>query len=496
MMLDLDRDAARTALEGGNPFLLHAEIADDTLTPVLGYWRVARPGMMSFLLESVEGGKFRGRYSIIGLDPDLLWKVENGRALIAEGRNAVNARAFEDEGEALFDRLAQLRSRFSMAMPEGVPAAASGLFGYLGFSMMGAVERLPQVQPDPVGCPQALMMRPTRLLVFDALKQSIGFFAPLFPSKATSASCQVEEAAQALLETASDLYGSLQPPPLPVRGVRCEPQVQLGDGEFETWVRRAKDFIAAGDVFQILPSQRFTAPFRDPPFQFYRALRRLNPSPFLFHIDFQDFTVIGSSPEILVRCSGRDIHVRPLAGTRPRGDSDGEDRRLELELLSDEKERAEHLMLIDLARNDVGRVAEFGSVRVQEQFVVERYSHVMHITSHVTGKLASGMDPLNALLSGFPAGTVSGAPKIRAAEIILELEGHDRGVYAGGIGYLSSNGDIDTCIALRTGVIRDGLLHVRAGAGVVADSVPELEAEETRNKARALFLAADLARTR
>jgi anthranilate synthase component 1 len=487
-------ETCRELISAGKPALLAVTIADDLMTPVHAYLRLAEGKAHSFLLESVEGGKFRGRYSVIGIEPDLLWRVRDGHAEIAEGVDAVKAQQFRSDPRPVYDSLARLRTR--CLMPEGdVAGPAAGLFGYLGFSMMGAVEELPEVAPDPVGCPQALMMRPSLVLVFDALKQDITFYSGIWPDETTTMDAQIELAQRRIRKGIEALYAPATELERLAQGQNAiAPAPCLSAGKFETMVEKAKEYIAAGDAFQIVPSQRFTAPFADGSFRFYRALRRLNPSPFLFHFDFGDFAVIGSSPEILVRCAGGEVHIRPLAGTRPRGENEAEDLALEKELLADEKERAEHLMLIDLARNDVGRVAEYGSVEVREQFEIERYSHVMHITSHVVGRLRTDTDPLRALLSGFPAGTVSGTPKIRAVEIIHELEGEDRGIYGGGVGYLSSNGDIDTCIALRTGVIANGVLHVRAGAGVVADSDPSAEREETENKARALFRAADLAR--
>ena len=490
------REALRAALSRGRGALVRRVLHDDELTPVAAFLRLGADDPYRFLLESVEGGKFRGRYSIIGEAPDLVWRVADGRSACARGQAAIAAGDFVSEAGSLHDNLVALRRACLMDLPEGTPPPSAGLFGYLGFSMMQAMECLSPIPPDPVGIPEAVLMRPQLTVVFDALRQTITLNAPVWPDKTTDADDAINAAYTRIEAACERLFARAHrahPLPLSPRGVA--PTTETAPDRFTDMVHQAKEYIAAGDAFQIVPCQRFTAPFADPPFQLYRALRRLNPSPFLFHFNFDDFSVVGSSPEILVRCQDGEVHIRPLAGTRPRGAHETEDKALEAELLADEKERAEHLMLIDLARNDVGRMSIYGSVQVRESFVIERYSHVMHITSHVTGRLRDDVDPLDALLSGFPAGTVSGTPKIRAVEIIRELEGEDRGVYGGGVGYFSAGGDVDTCIALRTGVVRHGVLHVRAGAGIVADSDPQLEHRETVNKAAALFAAADLARS-
>ncbi len=494
-----DLEAARDAVCAGRPALLRARTPSDTETPVSVFLKLGRDRINGFLLESVEGGELRGRYSIIGLDPDLAWRVVNGRAECARGPEAVAAAAFEPDDNAPLTSLRNLIGESALELPPDAPPPAAGLFGYLGFETIGFVERLTFPDADPVGTPTAWLVRPSVILVFDSLRQELSAFAPVRPSEGTpshdEAQALIAAAAEritstlaalrrplASLNVATDLTAIAHPEPKATPVAAAE--------AYRSAVSKAKDYIHAGDVFQVVPSQRFTAQLAASPFALYRALRRLNPSPFLFYFNFGPFCLVGSSPEILVRVRGRTMTVRPIAGTRPRGATPEEDAQLATDLLADPKERAEHLMLLDLGRNDVGRVSRAGTVSVETSFDVQRYSHVMHLESQVTGVLRDECDALDAVLAGFPAGTVSGAPKVRAMEIIAELEGERRGVYAGGVGYVSAAGDIDTCIALRTAVVKDGVMHVRAGAGVVADSDPETERLETEHKAAALFRAA------
>jgi anthranilate synthase component 1 len=373
---------------------------------------------------------------------------------------------------------------------------AAGVFGYLGYDMVRLMEELPPPNPDPIGIPDAVLVRPTIIVVFDAVKDSITVVTPVRPDKGIDAKTALTRAVERL----SGVVESLDRPldmslaeydegPLDV-----PPKSNTTPDEYKAMVAKAKDYITAGDAFQIVLAQRFEAPFTLPPFSLYRALRRTNPSPYLYFLDFGSFAVAGSSPEILVKVSGDVVTIRPIAGTRHRGASPHEDKALEEELLADPKERAEHLMLLDLGRNDVGRVAQIGSVTVTDQFFVERYSHVMHIVSNVEGKLRPDRDALDALAAGFPAGTVSGAPKVRAMQIIDELEKEKRGLYAGAVGYFSAAGEMDTCIVLRTALVKDGTMYVQAGAGIVADSEPSFEQQECINKAKALFRAAEEAR--
>ncbi|GAB4516897.1 MAG: anthranilate synthase component I [Parvularculaceae bacterium] len=493
MRIESDFEEFRRGFESGAAQLIWARRVCDMETPVSAYMKLSAGRTDSVFLESVQGGEVWGRYSIIGLDPDLIWRVTGRRGELND-RPSTDRHAFKDDGPAL-DSLRRLLADNRRQSPDGLPPMASGLFGYLGFDMARLMERLPErAPPDPLGLPDAVLVRPTLIAIFDALKLEVIFVARARPAAGATAEAAWRRACAAL-ESANDALDSPLPdlPPPADENSVLEFRANMSAGDFKTMVEEAKEHIRAGDIFQVVPSQRFSAPFPAPPIALYRVLRRTNPSPFLFFLDFDEAAIVGSSPEILVRLRGRDVTVRPIAGTRPRGATPEEDAALERDLLADPKERAEHLMLLDLGRNDVGRSSEIGSVQVTEQFTIERYSHVMHIVSNVTGKLAQGEDALSALIGGFPAGTVSGAPKIRALEIIDALEPHRRGVYAGAVGYFAANGDMDTCIALRTAVIKDGVMHVQAGAGIVADSDSQAEYEETRNKARALIKAAEIA---
>ncbi len=463
----------------------------DLQTPVATFLKLAHGKPNSFLLESVEGGASRGRYSIIGLAPDLVWRCRGGRAEI--NRHALSApHAFVAEDAAPLDSLRTLLAESRLDVPEHLPPMCGGLVGYLGYDMVRQMERLPEKNADALDLPEALLVRATLFAIFDTVQDVLTLAAPVFPRDGISAEA-AWEAAQAVLDEAEAALG--RPLPLaapPVALPRLpEPSSNFSRDGFIAAVEAAKEYIRAGDAYQIVPSQRFSVPFALPPFALYRALRRINPAPFLFFLDFGGFSVVGSSPEILVRLRDDTVTIRPLAGTRRRGETSDEDEALARELLADPKERAEHLMLLDLGRNDVGRVAELGSVRVTDSFGIERFSHVMHIVSNVQGRLRPGLDALDALAAGFPAGTLTGAPKVRAMEIIEELEPVRRGVYAGCVGYFAPDGTMDTCIGLRTAVVKDGTMYVQAGGGVVADSDPAAEYEETRQKARALFRAAE-----
>ncbi len=463
----------------------------DLETPVAAFLKLAHGKPNSFLLESVEGGAARGRYSIIGMEPDLIWRCRNGRAEV--NRHARSApHAFVADPRPALDSLRALIGETRLDVPANLPPMAGGLVGYLGYDMVRLMEALPATKPDVLGVPEALLIRPTLFVIFDNVNDELTLAVPVYPRAEISAEAGWQ-AAQARLDEAGDALDRPLPHPAPPVALPelPAPASNFTQDEFQAAVLKAKEYIAAGDAFQIVPSQRFSVPFALPPFALYRALRRINPAPFLFFLDFGGFAVVGSSPEILVRLRDGIVTIRPLAGTRRRGTTHEEDQALEAELLGDPKERAEHLMLLDLGRNDVGRVAEIGSVKVTESFVVERFSHVMHISSNVEGKLREGLDALDALVAGFPAGTLSGAPKVRAMEIIEELEPSRRGIYAGCIGYFAANGTMDTCIGLRTALVKDGTMYVQAGGGVVADSDPEFEYEETRQKARALMRAAE-----
>ena len=478
----------------GEAQCLAMRLVADLETPVSAYLKMkALAGAgPSFLLESVEGGAVRGRYSIIGLLPDVTWRcIGNETVLTRDGKAEVLS------GKPL-DTLRALLAESRIPHLADLPPMASGVFGFLGYDMVRHMERLGPAKADPIGVPDALMIRPTVLLVFDAVKDEIIVITPVFPKAAGKVS---STSAKAAYETASDrLYAVVAALDAPIRhaGELDDLQARLPRAvsnteapEYEEMVARAKDYILAGDIFQVVLSQRFSTPFDLDAFSLYRALRRVNPSPYLCYLDFAEFQIVCSSPEILVKVVDGKVTIRPIAGTRVRGATLAEDKRLEEELLSDPKERAEHLMLLDLGRNDVGRVSEIGSVKVTDSFFVERYSQVMHIVSNVEGRIDPQYDVIDALSAGFPAGTVSGAPKIRAMEIIDELEKDKRGAYAGAIGYFGADGAMDTCIVLRTAVVKDGVMHVQAGAGIVHDSNPASEQAECENKAKALFRAAE-----
>ncbi|RVT89918.1 anthranilate synthase component I [Rhodovarius crocodyli] len=465
--------------------VLWRERVSDLETPVGAFLKLAEGKPNSFLLESVEGGAARGRFSAIGMAPDLIWRCREGRAEV--NRHALSApHAFVADERSPLDSLDALIQEGRMEVPAGLPAICAGLFGYLGYDMVRQMERLPAKNPDVLGIPEAVMIRPTLMAVFDHVRDVLILATICWPHES-------EADAEARLDAAEEALDRPLPRPAPAAKLPApgEPSSNFTKEGFIAAVERAKEYIRAGDVFQVVPSQRFSVPFALPPFALYRALRRINPAPYLFHFDFGGFAAVGASPEILVQLKDGDVTIRPLAGTRRRGATPEEDQALEVELLADPKERAEHLMLLDLGRNDVGRVAAPRSVKVTAQFRIERYSQVMHIASEVQGRIAEGKSALDALAAGFPAGTLTGAPKVRAMEIIEELEPSRRGIYAGGFGYFGADGNMDTCIGLRTALVKDGVLYAQAGAGVVADSDPVAEYEETRAKARALFRAAE-----
>jgi anthranilate synthase component 1 len=492
-MLEPSFEACAEAYAEDRASLVTIRLVADLETPVSTFLKLSGSrGGLCFLLESVEGGAARGRFSMIGLDPDILWRTLDGRA-------EINRRALEDPtdfvacAEAPLASLRALVAESAIALRTDLPPMAAGVFGYLGYDMVRQMERLPVAKPDPIKVPDALLMRPTLMVVFDNVKDEILVATPLRPTADIPAKAAYEKARERLDAVVATLDGTLAQPSRVAdpRLLVGEPASNTSEAKFLAIVERAKEYICAGDIFQVVLSQRFSAPFGLPAFSLYRALRRINPAPFLCFLDLGGFQIVCSSPEILVRVRDGKVTIRPIAGTRWRGATPEEDVRLAAELLADEKERAEHLMLLDLGRNDVGRVAEIGSVAVTESFTIEKYSHVMHIVSNVEGKLAKTYDVIDALCAGFPAGTVSGAPKVRAMEIIDELETDKRGIYGGCIGYFGAAGEMDTCIVLRTAVVKDGTMHVQAGAGIVFDSDPASEQRECINKAQALFRAAE-----
>jgi anthranilate synthase component 1 len=480
-----------SGLSAGRPQVLVRRVIDDLETPVSAYLKLGRDRPYACLLESVEGGAVKGRYSILTLDPDVVWRCRGEQAEIARGAAAIADGRFTPEPVPSLASLRSLIAASTFDLPDDLPPMAAGLFGVFGYDIVRLLEPLGRANPDPLDLPDAVLTRPSLVAIFDSVKHEIVLVSAAYPDAGDPASAL--EAAQARL----DAFETALRQPLPVRAAPQEtaPPVftsPVDEAGFGGMVARAKDYIGAGDIFQVVLSHRFSAPWTDDPFAFYRSLRRQNPSPYLFYLNFDGFQLAGSSPEILVRLKDGEVTIRPLAGTRARGATPEADRALEEELLADPKERAEHLMLLDLGRNDVGRVAAPGSVEVTESFVVERYSQVMHIVSNVRGKADPKLDAVDTLLAALPAGTLSGAPKVRAMEIIDELEGEKRGVgYGGGVGYISADGEADICITLRTALFADDRIFVQAGAGVVADSDPAAEYAETRHKARAPMRAAE-----
>ncbi len=492
MTIEPTFDVFARAYDGGTPQLVSTKLVADLETPVSAFLKLSRGRAGNvFLLESVEGGATRGRYSMIGVDPDVIWRANAGKAEI-NLRAQHDADAFEPCPLEPLDSLRKLIADSAIPPTPGMPPMAAGVFGYLGYDMVREMERLAPAKADPIGTPDAVMIRPTAIAIFDSVRDEISIVTPVRPATGISARAAYDRAVERIDALVNRLEGPLDHDSQADPHLLASPPVSnTPEPRFLEMVARAKEYIKAGDIFQVVLSQRFTAPFVLPAFALYRALRRVNPAPFLCYLDFGPFQVVCSSPEILVRVREGEVTIRPIAGTRWRGKTPAEDEALAAELLADEKERAEHLMLLDLGRNDVGRVAKIGTVEVTEQFSIERYSHVMHIVSNVIGKLDPRRDAIDALSAGFPAGTVSGAPKVRAMEIIDELETDKRGIYGGCIGYFSASGDMDTCIVLRTSIVKDGKMHAQAGAGIVYDSDPAYEHRECVNKATALFRAAE-----
>lgn len=489
-MIAGDDASAAAALAADRPALVWRRQIADTETPVSAALKLIEPGRGDYLLESVEGGATRGRYSVIGLAPDLVFRARERSAEINR-RWLTDRSAFEASDDDTLTALRRLVSACRMDVPAELPPALACLVGYLGYESIGLVEAIERPAANPLGLPDMLFVRPTLILLFDRLADALFLVAPVWPEGRSGAAARVAEAVERIEAAAARLSGPV-PAGRAAAGdlVMAAPESIVRAERYRDMVLRAKEYIAAGDIFQVVLAQRFAMPFPLPAFDLYRALRRVNPSPFLYFLDLPGFALIGSSPEILVRARDGEVTIRPIAGTRPRGKSAAEDADNRASLLADPKERAEHLMLLDLGRNDVGRVATAGSVTVTESYTVEFYSHVMHIVSNVIGRLDPRHDAIDALLAGFPAGTVSGAPKVRACEIIAELEPEVRGAYAGAVGYFSPDGSMDSCIVLRTAVLKDGVMHVQAGAGIVADSDPAYEQRECEAKARALIDAA------
>lgn len=484
------------AYEAGENQVVYARLAADLDTPVSLMLKLSGAQKDAFMLESVTGGEVRGRYSIIGMKPDTIWRCHGDQSQINRMAR-FDPDAFEDQAGNPLDNLRALIGESKIDLPEDLPSAAAGLFGYLGYDTIRLVEHLPNVNPDPLGVPDAVMMRPSVVAVLDGVKSDVTVVSPAWVNDGQSARAAYAQAAERVMDAVRDMERALPQASRDLGDAEevAPPQSNFAKEAYLEAVEKAKDYIRAGDIFQVVPSQRWTQDFALPPFALYRSLRRTNPSPFMFYFNFGGFQVIGASPEILVRVFDKEVTIRPIAGTRPRGATPAEDKALEAELLADKKELAEHLMLLDLGRNDVGRVAKIGTVKPTEEFIIERYSHVMHIVSNVIGELDEGKDAVDAYFAGMPAGTVSGAPKVRAMEIIDELEPEKRGIYGGGLGYFSAGGDMDMCIALRTAIVKDKKLYIQAGGGVVYDSDPEAEFMETVHKSNAIRrAAADAAR--
>ncbi|MDB5533837.1 MAG: trpE [Hyphomicrobiales bacterium] len=500
-MSETSYDDFTRAFDAGKSVLVATTLIADLETPVSAFLKLTSGKQTKagqdkasnvFLLESVEGGATRGRYSMIGMDPDIIWRAQ-GETCEINRRALTTLDAFEPCAAKPLDALRALIAESIVDMRGDLPPMAAGVFGYLGYDMVRQMETLAPAKPDPIGVPDAVMIRPTMMIVFDTVRDEISIVTPVRPQAGVAVRAAWESAQARLDAVVAKLEAPLlhKPPPADPHLLALPPTSNTSEARFLDMVDRAKEYIRAGDIFQVVLSQRFTGPFDLPAFSLYRALRRVNPAPFLCYLDFGGFQIVCSSPEILVRVRDGKVTIRPIAGTRWRGKTPAEDEALAQELLADPKERAEHLMLLDLGRNDVGRVAEIGTVEVTDRFFVERYSHVMHIVSNVEGRLDPAHDTISALAAGFPAGTVSGAPKVRAMQIIDELEVDKRGIYAGCIGYFGASGEMDTCIVLRTAIIKDGKMHAQAGAGIVYDSVPASEHRECINKAQALFRAAE-----
>lgn len=470
---------------------VYKEILADWETPVSAFYKVAQGQPYAFLLESVAGGERIARYSFIGLAPFTILRTKGRSARVWEPQSGWRT-LFIPEKQDPLDLARALLRRFAYHPLRELPRFAGGAVGYLAYDMVRFFERLPHAPEDDLQVDDCCLMFPELLLIFDHVLHRIRLVVLSAPTASPEAryrqACERLEAIHARLRTPL-------PPPIPYESPQFQlnPQPNMSREAFESAVRKAIEYIYAGDCIQVVLSQRFSQPVSAPPLNLYRALRSINPSPYMFYLQMDDMTLIGASPEVLVTVQEGKAITRPIAGTRPRGQTPEEDAQLEAELLSDPKERAEHIMLVDLGRNDLGRVCEYGTVRVPELMIIERYSHVMHIVSEVVGQLRPNADAFDVLRACFPAGTVSGAPKVRAMEIIDELEPTRRGVYAGAVGYFSFTGEMDTCITIRTILLKDGVAHVQAGAGIVADSVPEREYQECLNKARASLRAIELA---
>jgi len=488
------REFQRLAKQG-NLIPVYDVFSADLLTPVSAYLRIAQGSRYSFLLESVEGGEKIARYTFAGAHPEEVFRYAAG-ACVMESRDRV---VWEERDPISF--LRERIERFRPVRLPGLPPLVAGAIGYFSYDMVRLIERLPKRLRDEIGLYDAMLMFYHGIIAFDHVQHRLWIVRNVFTEGSGSLRTKYNAAVREIKETRR-LFAEPVAAELPKRqsAVKKSTPIKVTSNfrrpEYLAAVRKAKEYIRAGDIFQVVVSQRFSAKTKADPFEIYRELRALNPSPYLFYLQMNDVSIVGSSPEMLVKVQGRDVFYRPIAGTRWRGKDEAEDQHLEREMLASEKERAEHIMLVDLGRNDLGRVCDYGTVRPEKLFTVERYSHVMHLVSSLRGRLREDVDCFDALMACFPAGTVSGAPKVRAMEIIEELERTRRGIYAGGILYLDFAGNLDSCIALRTMVVKNGVAYVQAGGGIVADSTPEGEYEESVNKARALLAALEAANGR
>ncbi len=488
-MLNPSLTAFRQLAQHGNLVPVYREIMADLDTPVSAFLKVTEGATHAFLLESVQGGEKWGRYSLLGMNPAALFTIIGQRVEIQ--RTGEPAQVIE--GQNPIALLQEFMNQYQPVHVDGLPRFHGGAVGYFGYDMVRTFETIPDNNPHTLGTPDALFMLTDLVLIFDNLLGKLKVVANVFIKPDESLDTLYQQAVQRIDAVVQQLHRAVPEEPVQSGTTVQEADFccEMSKEQFKSAVERAKEYILAGDIFQVVLSQRFSIPFTRSPISLYRALRASNPSPYLFLLRLGDFSLVGSSPEILVRQEGKRVTVRPIAGTRRRGTDPEQDRALEKELLADPKELAEHIMLVDLGRNDLGRVAKVGSIQVTERFIIERYSHVMHIVSNVEGELRAGLDSFDVVAATFPAGTVSGAPKIRAMEIIDELELSRRGPYAGTVGYISFSGNMDLAITIRTALIQAGTLFIQTGAGIVADSIPEREYEETKEKARAIFRAVD-----
>ena len=488
-MSDSNKDKFFKNYNKGIPQIIKKEFIADIETPISSLIKISENEEYSFLLESVEGGDQRGRYSILGCEPDIIWQVNKNKAKVTSLNQDLDLSFLSEDPIKSLKQLVD----FSKINKESNSSPFPVLVGYLGYPMIQLMEKINLNNPDEINIPDAIMIRPKLVAVFDNIKDTINIQTSIYPDKKITAELAFSNANDYINIIIKKLNRDIPKESLFKKNKKLTLDFKSNytKKEYFNIVNKAKDYIIKGDIFQVVPSQRLKTDYNLSAQTLYRSLRRLNPSPFLVNLNFNNFGLVASSPEILVRLRENNITIRPIAGTRKRGKTINEDIKLSKDLLNDEKEIAEHLMLLDLGRNDVGKVAKIGTVNVTEKMIIEYYSHVMHIVSNVEGKLDLKFDAIDALISGFPAGTVSGAPKIRAMEIIEELENVSRSFYGGAMGYFDSNGNMDTCISLRTGLVKDKKLYIQAGGGIVYDSDPEKEYQETINKANALVVAAE-----